>query len=115
MIFSLILKSKGILDFNDSYEKELTSVFESISNETLLSYMLKNQSKEINRTYINEIMTIMKQIVKSTAHIHRKNIIHGNLRPANFVFKTNTDLKSLKMMGFERAITNEDNSDVDSE
>ena len=40
-------------------------------------------------------------------------IAHGNIRPSNFVFKQNTDTKSLKLMGFERAVTNEDNKLVE--
>ena len=86
---SLLLSLKGIRNVVQLYDYEITSKRISLVlelGEVDLCYLLhglKKQSPQGNQ--INYIKLYWQQMLESVAVIHEKRIVHGDLKPANFV------------------------------
>ena len=57
---------------------------------------------------VEEELFIFKQIIKGLKHIHRQNIIHGDLNPGNIFFDDNMDVK-IGDFGLSKKTDKEDN------
>ena len=47
-----------------------------------------------------EVVRIMKQILSALAHLHSKNIVHGNLSLESVVFESEDEDSAIKLVGF---------------
>lgn len=112
-IFSSMLGHQHVLKYHRSFDAQRINIFDEFSGDTLLTYMLSAQSKVTYPiTYVKSIV-IMRQIISAITHVHKRSIVHGNIRPSNVVFGTARNLHTLKLVGFENACLYSQSREID--
>lgn len=91
----------NIIALYDKIESEnnIFLVMEYVPGETLTT-LITRQKKTLDTLTLDQILSIISQILKSLAHIHKNNIIHRDIKPSNIIL-TKDDVGFIaKLMDF---------------
>ena len=95
------LDHPNIVKYFESYEDEnyLHIVMEYIPGESLYNIIKKNNNKKINFKE-KEIKEIILNLLKVVSFLHKKKIVHRDLKLENILFSIPNDYSSLKIIDF---------------
>ena len=106
-----MLKHENVVDFQDAfiYKKNLFLVFEYVEKNLL--EVLEKSPDGLNPKLIRSFVF---QMCKAVHYLHKKKMIHRDVKPENLLIDENMNLK-LCDFGFARKVClNEDNNNVDA-
>ena len=102
-----IVKMEEVYKNNWKGKPSLLVVMEYMAGGDLYKRMQKNEDRRFTE---QQAITIAKQMADAITHLHGMNLVHCDLKPQNFLFKTNSLDSPLKLTDFGMAqeLTRED-------
>jgi calcium-dependent protein kinase len=97
-IMKLLKNDDHIVQIEDVFEDDSNwyIVMESCPGGNITNYLEKNQNKLSEEC----VRDIIKQCLKIIAICHNQDIIHNDIKPENFLFKTENNVESIKLIDF---------------
>ena len=92
-----IVRIEEVYENNVLSKPSLLVVMEYMVGGDLYDRMQKNEDRRYTE---QQAIAISKQVVEAVTHLHGMNLVHCDLKPQNFLFKTNSLDSPLKLTDF---------------